>query len=110
MPSSVFDEFKTSGDLFVDKSLGAIVQTVRGAVRFKNGRREARGQPPPATAEDEGDEDDTDSVFSTDVTYDLMLQLKEVLVISVARGWQIFHDGRCDLDFISHLYSNLTNP
>ena len=88
MPPPVFDEFKPSGEVGSEKGLGAIVETVKGAVKSRNGKWE------PPTLSGEEEEEDSADVFTTDATYDLMSQLKEVLVISTARGWEIFHDGR----------------
>ncbi|KAJ7172443.1 hypothetical protein C8R46DRAFT_865501, partial [Mycena filopes] len=45
-----------------------------------------------STFDDEGDEDDG-RVFSTDTTLELMTQLRDVLIISAAQGWQIFDEG-----------------
>ena len=33
-----------------------------------------------------------DDTFHTDVTLDLMTQLKDVLAISIAQGWDIFYE------------------
>jgi len=40
---------------------------------------------------DSDDEENRD--FSTDGTFDLMVQLKDVLTMSIAQGWKIFDDG-----------------
>jgi hypothetical protein len=42
--------------------------------------------------DDEDDEDDGRG-FSTDSTLELMTQLRDVLIISAAQGWQIFDEG-----------------
>lgn len=89
MPPPVFDAFKTDGNGLGEKSFG-VVETVRGAVKLKSNRGEARTQA--QTGEDDEDEEG-DHTFSTDATFELMMQLKEVLIISVAQGWHIFHDG-----------------
>ena len=42
----------------------------------------------------QNDSDDEESRdFSTDETFDLMIQLKDVLTMSIAQGWKIFDDG-----------------
>ena len=42
----------------------------------------------------QNDSDDEESRdFSTDETYDLMIQLEDVLTMSIAQGWRIFDDG-----------------
>ncbi|KAF8212196.1 hypothetical protein K438DRAFT_1230880 [Mycena galopus ATCC 62051] len=43
--------------------------------------------------DDDGDEDDDGGIFSTDSTLELLTQLRDVLIISAAQGWQIFDDG-----------------
>ena len=43
------------------------------------------------TQDDSDDEESRD--FSTDQSFDLMLQLKDVLSMSIAQGWKIFDDG-----------------
>ena len=101
MPPPVFDDFKSNGEISSDRSLSAIVETVRGVVKFKNGKQETRSQLPTLPGEDDGDEEEKDNSFTTDATYDLMVKLKDVLVISVAQGWEIFHDNR---------YSNMSSP
>ena len=77
MPPPVFDTFKTNVDALPVQSLGVIVETVRGAVNFKAGKRDVRIHQPSAPEEDEDDVDK--DIFTTDMTYDLMTQLKEVL-------------------------------
>jgi hypothetical protein len=78
LPPPAFEELKTNFDTPTGQNLGAIVETVKGAVNFKGVRRDAGTQQPSGPSEDE-DEDEEKVVFSTDMTYDLMTQLKEVL-------------------------------
>ncbi len=40
----------------------------------------------------EDSDDEQLEIFSTDDTIDLIMQLEDVLAISVSRGWQIFDD------------------
>lgn len=50
----------------------------------------------------QNDSDDEESRdFSTDETLDLMIQLEEVLTMSIEHGWKIFDDG-----FVASLYQN----
>ena len=62
MPPSIFDDVNSSTK----------------PVKYKNNRRDARAQPQLAQGEDDDDDYESD-IFTTDTTYDLMLQLKEVL-------------------------------
>jgi hypothetical protein len=98
MPPPVFDTFKTNGDGLGDKSFGVIVETVRGAVKLRGGRGEAKTY---THAGDDDEDEESEHTFSTDATFELMTQLKEVLQISVAQGWHIFHDGYDSTLFLS---------
>ena len=40
----------------------------------------------------DGLEHDADNIFSTDATFELMIQLKDVLIMSVSQGWRIFDE------------------
>ena len=42
--------------------------------------------------DDIGEDDINSNVFSTDLTLALMLQLREILLISHAQGWHIFDE------------------
>ena len=44
------------------------------------------------TLEDSDEELEDRSTFHTDTTLDLMTQLKDVLAISIAQGWDIFYE------------------
>jgi hypothetical protein len=102
MPPPVFDDFKSNGEISSERSLAAIVETVRGVVKFKNGKRETRSHHPTLPGEDDDDDEGKDNSFTTDATYDLMVKLKDVLVISIAQGWEIFHDNRYSNVFSRH--------
>jgi hypothetical protein len=93
MPPSVFENFRTISDSFGDKSFGAIVETVRGAVRFKAALMHAHEARTHSVAgEDEEEDEDTERGFSTNDTFELLLRLRDLLVVSMDQGWQIFHD------------------
>lgn len=90
----LFDMFQTDGMEKEVKGIGAMVQSVRGAVAFKASKQEHHSSRSLSFAEAGSDEDEvTESAFSTNITFDLMDQLKNVLIISQAQGWQIFDDG-----------------
>jgi hypothetical protein len=78
----------------IDKSFGAIVDTVRGVVKFKAAvsRTMTQTSIPTAPPEPDVEDEETENTFSTDVTFDLLLQLRDVLIVSVAQGWRIFND------------------
>lgn len=94
MPPPVFDAFYGLEVESAEKNLGALVETVKDAVKSRSKRQERKSRVSESISVPEDDsEDDGEWVFSTDATYDLMLQLKDVLIMSVAQGWHIFDEG-----------------
>lgn len=94
MPPPVFDAFVGPEMESSETNLGALVETVKGAVKSKVKRQEKKPRVSDSMAAPDDDSDDGgEGVFTTDVTYDLMLQLKDVLIMSAAQGWHIFDDG-----------------
>ncbi|KAF9005683.1 hypothetical protein BDQ17DRAFT_364577 [Cyathus striatus] len=90
-PPSIYDAFASPNSDAADGRLSSLVGTVKDAVRFRSSR-----QPPKITSHIaitlEDSDDETDQEFSTDDTFNLLLQLKDVLCMSVAQGWHIFDD------------------
>ncbi len=61
---------------------------------LKGGVKFGSGKPQNSRAPGDDDEDaEVDKDFTPDATFDFMSQLKDVLMISVLRGWQIFDEG-----------------
>jgi hypothetical protein len=91
MPPSVFESFKTSSDSSADKGFGILIETVRSAAKLKGGKLEARTQSLVLGEDHEDDEDDEEKevVFTTNVTFDLMVQLKEVCLHTLCPGSQL---------------------
>ncbi|TFK42558.1 hypothetical protein BDQ12DRAFT_676416 [Crucibulum laeve] len=85
-PPSVSDTFSNVVPDVTDKRFDAFVGTVKDAVKLRSNRVGVRSDV------DDSDEE-IDQSFSTDTTFDLMVQLKDVLNISVVQGWHIFDDG-----------------
>jgi hypothetical protein len=77
MPPPTVDELKRTLGISSGRALGAIVDTARAAVKWKNAMPEAGIQSSPAA--DEDDDGDEQAAFTTDFTYELMMQLKDVL-------------------------------
>ena len=75
-------------------NLEVIMETVKDAVRIGNKKRDAKHpiQRSWVVDDDAGSVSVEESVFSTEETYDLLVQLKDVLLMSVAQGWHIFDD------------------
>lgn len=90
MPPPVYDAFKDLSPDLYDSGLTAVLETVRGAVRMKRAAVVTRAQTMQSTEEIDSDSDADDDVFSTDFTLDLLTQLEDVLIISIAQNWQIF--------------------
>ncbi|KAK2466895.1 hypothetical protein APHAL10511_001153 [Amanita phalloides] len=88
MPPSVYDSYTNPESTVRSSGAGAIVGTMIDAMKRKGSIAMASSQ---TTAEEDSD-DDTGHVYSTDNTYDLMLQLRNVLLVSAAQGWKIFDD------------------
>ncbi|KAF8654221.1 hypothetical protein AX16_003745 [Volvariella volvacea WC 439] len=93
MPPRASSTITRDSEMGPDSRLGAIMATVTGVVKFKQGRKEA-GLPSTPLDEDSEDEEE-DKGFSTETTYNLLLQLKDVLMISKAQDLDIF-DIRSD--------------
>lgn len=89
-PPSVSDALNMTSDQR-GKGISAVIQSVKGAVAPKARRRETN---PRRSLSNEDSDSEQDEVleFTTDVTFDLMNQLKDVLVISAMQGWDIFHE------------------
>jgi len=98
LPPPVFDAFKDIDGNLNDTKLADVVQTVRAAVKLKGGKRDERAQPPAPQRDDSDEEDDTEKTFTTDATFSLMTQLRDVLLISRLQNWQIFHDRYDNLE------------
>jgi len=90
-PASVVDTLMQASDPG-SRGISAVAERLKEVVKVAN-RSDSRTPINNADRQDESDEEDDGSEFTTDETYDLLLQLKDVLVISTAQGWAIFDDG-----------------
>ncbi|KAJ6502509.1 hypothetical protein C8R45DRAFT_976826 [Mycena sanguinolenta] len=95
LPPPVYAAFAAVQDDISGSNFAAIAQTVRGVVKMRSGpsARPEGNVSSNSTLDDEGDEDDDGGMFSTDTTLELLTQLRDVLIISAAQGWQIFDEG-----------------
>ncbi|KAF7338262.1 hypothetical protein MVEN_02051500 [Mycena venus] len=97
LPPPIYTAFTAVQDINVSNNFAAIAQTVRGVVKMRSGPAGPSGRSEsfnvPSSLDDDGDEDDDGGIFSTDTTLELLTQLKDVLIISAAQGWQIFDEG-----------------
>ncbi|SJL00440.1 uncharacterized protein ARMOST_03753 [Armillaria ostoyae] len=88
MPPSVY-VIATATDQTGEKGLSRLL---KGGVKFGSGKPQNSRTP----GDDEEDAE-VDKDFTPDATFDFMSQLKDVLMISVLRGWQIFDEGSTDV-------------
>ncbi|KAI0780831.1 hypothetical protein BD413DRAFT_500442 [Trametes elegans] len=75
-----------------EKGMGSVIKSVKGAVKYTGTYRERRTHQPVPQDDTDSDED-ADRGYTTDLTFDLMNQLKDVLVLSIAHKWDIFYDS-----------------
>ncbi|KIY43409.1 hypothetical protein FISHEDRAFT_10379, partial [Fistulina hepatica ATCC 64428] len=98
MPPSVFSAFKVGLGSADTSGLASAFGVVRGAVKFTRA-----SQPRRSVADNDYDEDDEDGEpssrgFSTDATIALLIQLREILVLSTVQGWHILDDGEVTVE------------
>ncbi|KAH9946036.1 uncharacterized protein BXZ73DRAFT_86240 [Epithele typhae] len=75
-----------------EKGGGSMFKSVKGAVKY-TGQLRGRRTHQPVPQEDDDSEDELADGFYTDTTVDLMNQLKDVLMLSIAHNWDIFYDS-----------------
>ncbi|KAI9070388.1 hypothetical protein FKP32DRAFT_1586228 [Trametes sanguinea] len=75
-----------------EKASNSVIKSVKGAVKYGGTFRERRTHQP-VPQEESDSEDEESKGYTTDLTFDLMSQLKDVLVLSVAHKWDIFYDS-----------------
>jgi hypothetical protein len=93
LPPPIYATFTAVQDDGSGNSFAVLAQTVRGVVKMRSGSSGRPGLNAPSSLDDDADEDDDDGIFSTDTTLELLTQLRDVLIISAAQGWQIFDEG-----------------
>lgn len=88
-PPPIFDALNIHAPATVGSGLGQIIGAVRNVVKQKSHKRSASVP----ISQDSDDEGSDNVVFSSETTFDLMVQLKEVLLFSASQGWQVFEQG-----------------
>jgi len=83
-PVSVVEAFVNSTNDHQARSFGLLSAAVKGI--------KSETKPEWISQLQEDSDDEQLEIFSTDDTIDLVMQLEDVLAISVSRGWQIFDD------------------
>ncbi|KIJ69367.1 hypothetical protein HYDPIDRAFT_36436 [Hydnomerulius pinastri MD-312] len=108
-PPPVYETFNFQTNDTRQRRLGQILGVVKNTVTSNPLRPNTSlptSQPSKDDSDDDGDETD---VFSTDATFELMVQLKEVISFSVSQGWQIFEASTVGLG-ISSSMSKSSSP
>lgn len=90
-PPPLFEAFPNSHFSLSGNTLGVFVETVKENLNSSSKRRDAK-QSVQVDPTDDDTDDELNRVFTTDTTYDLMVQLKNLLMMSVAEGWHIFDE------------------
>ncbi|KAI0670290.1 hypothetical protein C8Q78DRAFT_114403 [Trametes maxima] len=91
VPSSLLSTL-VYGPSQTGRGVGSVVKSVKGAVKYTGTLRERRTHQPVPQDDTDSDDDLLDG-FTTDLTFDLMNQLKDVLVLSIQHKWDIFYDS-----------------
>jgi len=88
-PPSAFDEFRASVNHRGPSKVGEVFQTIRGAVRL--GKKTGLVDVARTYNRDEDSDDDEENsgAFSTDATVEHLAQLRDILMMSKAFGWNI---------------------
>ncbi|OAX44683.1 hypothetical protein K503DRAFT_196614 [Rhizopogon vinicolor AM-OR11-026] len=94
-PPPVFDALNVHATATVGAGFGQIMGAVRNVVKQKSHKR-GTSVPIPQSIKEDNDDEGHDSVFSSETTFDLMVQLKEVLLFSASQGWKVFEQGASD--------------
>lgn len=90
-PSPISHVISNAGRSGSDSGLDLLVESLKDAVRIKSlGQNSGIDR---ESALQDGLEHDADNIFSTDATFELMVQLKDVLIMSVSQGWRIFDES-----------------
>lgn len=90
-PPTLFEAFSNVRITSNENTLGVFAETVKDNMNVRGKRRDTKPSVQVEPTDDDTD-DELDGMFTTDTTYDLMVQLKNVLMMSVAQGWHIFDE------------------
>ncbi|KIM49083.1 hypothetical protein M413DRAFT_21375 [Hebeloma cylindrosporum] len=90
-PPSIVDAITNATSDSVERGFGAFTETLREAVKLGNNQGLKIRQN--AEAHEDDSDDEGNIAFATDGTIDLLMQLKDVITMAIAQGWQIFDDS-----------------
>jgi len=102
-PPPIFDALNVHATATANAGFGQIIGAVRNVVQQKSHKRSASIPISQPINEDNDDEGNDNVVFSSETTFDLMVQLKEVLLFSASQGWQVFEQGYIISVLFSHI-------
>uniref|UniRef100_A0A8H8CNC3 Phorbol-ester/DAG-type domain-containing protein n=1 Tax=Psilocybe cubensis TaxID=181762 RepID=A0A8H8CNC3_PSICU len=89
-PESIVDTLTNAVNDPTERGFGALAESLKEAVKLGS-KQENRSHKRSGNVVDDSDSEN-DSTFTTDNTIELMMQLKDVLTMSLSQGWQIFDD------------------
>ncbi|KAG6909693.1 hypothetical protein DXG01_015894 [Tephrocybe rancida] len=95
LPPNIFDVYGHS-EQRPENNLGALLQTMKGTVNSKKARQDGKRQASAGANGEEDSDEGEDHEYSTDATCALMVQLKDLLSVSVDQGWHILDDNPSD--------------
>ena len=98
MPPTVYDSYMDAKDTVRGLNVGVVLDTMKDVIKSK---ASISMRSPQMSTTENYSEDDIGLVYSTDDTYELMFQLRNVLLVSDDQGWRIFddeyvHPQKCD--------------
>jgi hypothetical protein len=79
-----------------ERNSGSLLKAVKGSTNMKRIISESTKPFQRTEGEDQENEDDEltdEGVYSTDNVYELLIQLRDLLLLSTAQGWHILDDG-----------------
>lgn len=89
MPPTVYESYMDAKDTVRGPNIGVVLDTMKDAIKSKASIA-MRSSSQISTTENYPEDDI--GLYSTDDTYELMFQLRNVLLVSNDQGWRIFDD------------------
>ncbi|EAU88627.2 hypothetical protein CC1G_12019 [Coprinopsis cinerea okayama7 len=91
-PPAISDTVKEIGKDATEHGVASFTDVFKDVAKI--GKAIRRAPPRPVTAADEDEEEEDPQSFSTEATFDLLLQLKDLLSMSLSQGWHIFEEDQ----------------
>lgn len=90
-PPSIVDSIRNTNRDSPERSIGALAETLKQAVKRRGGQKPKTDRAPLGTTEDDSD-DENDAIFSTDSTIELVLQWTNGLNTAMEQGCFLFEE------------------